>query len=195
MSDKLTASGSKICKEALTAKPRQEKRSYMLWPNEQPTPSDMELWRRAMSAICPSSSPRRGVGRFIRQTHQIWRWFWNNKALMLHRASSDGSTEEVFVAGRKPNRFHYSHTQPQNQLSTVCSGQPTLEGDHWRLLLTAQLPVGVLEPTTLFDILKSWGNSWLWDSMNVSGRTDWIHLSISEGMLVAVTDGSVEEHE
>ncbi len=46
------------------------------------------------------------------------------------------------------------------------------------------------EPTTFFEVLKLWGNTWLWDSMNVSGGTDWIHLSIREGTLVAVTDGS-----
>jgi hypothetical protein len=191
MSDILTASGSKICNEILTAKPRQVKRSRMLWPNEQPTPSDMELWRRAMRGICPSSSPRRGgVGRFTTQTHRIWRWFWNDAASTLHRINGEGSTEDVFVAGKKPNRIQYSHTQPREQLPTVCSVQPTLEGDHWQLLSTAQLSVDTAEPATIFDVLKLWGNSWLWDSMNVSGGTDWIHLSINKGTLVAVTDGS-----
>jgi hypothetical protein len=68
--------------------------------------------------------------------------------------------------------------------------QPTLEGEHWRLLSTVQPAEAAPEPTTFFDVLKLWGNTWLWDSMNVSGRTDWIHLSISKGTLVAVTDGS-----
>jgi hypothetical protein len=65
-----------------------------------------------------------------------------------------------------------------------------LEGEHWRLLSTIQPAEAAPEPTTFFDVLKLWGNTWLWDSMNVSGGTDWIHLSISEGTLVAVTDGS-----
>ena len=162
----------------------------MRWPNEQPTFSDMELWRNAMRAICPSQSSRRGVGRFIRQTHRIWRWFWNDDTSTLHRTDGNGLTKEVFVAGKKPNRFHYSHTQPREQLTTVCLVQPTLDGEHWRLLSTTQLKEAAPEPTTFFDILKLWGNTWLWDSMNVSGRTEWIHLSISEGTLVAVTDGS-----
>jgi hypothetical protein len=110
-----------------------------------------------MRTICPSSSLRRGVGRFTWRTHRIWRWFWSDAASTLHRIGSDGSTKEVFVAGKKPNRFHYSHTQPRGQLSTVCLVQPTLEGDHWRLLSTAQLSVDALEPTTLFDVLKLMG--------------------------------------
>ena len=143
-----------------------------------------------MRTLCPSRSSWRGVGRFIPQTHRVWRWFWNDAASTLHRIDDDGISEEVFVAGKKPNRFHYSHTQPRGQLTTVCLVQPTLEGEHWRLLSTIQPAEAAPELTTFFDVLKLWGNTWLWDSMNVSGGTDWIHLSISEGTLVAVTDGS-----
>jgi hypothetical protein len=64
------------------------------------------------------------------------------------------------------------------------------EGDHWCLLSAAPLARPALAPTTFLEVLNSWGNTWLWDHMSVSGGTEWIHQSIIKGLLVAVTDGS-----
>jgi hypothetical protein len=138
MSNILTASGNMISSEVLSPKPRGEARSTMRWPNEQPTTSDMDLWRNAMRAICPSWCLSRGVGWFVRQTHCIWKWYSNSEASTLHRTNDDRTLDDVFVAGRKPNCFHFSHSQHHGQLDSVCSVQPTLEGDHWRLLSTTQ---------------------------------------------------------
>jgi hypothetical protein len=44
-------------------------------------------------------------------------------------------------------------------------------------------------PATFLEVLESWGNTWLWENMTVSGGTEWIQHSINEGSLVAVTDG------
>jgi hypothetical protein len=54
MSDILTASGNMISSEVMSPRPQGEVRLSMRWPNEQPTMSDMDLWRNAMRAICPS---------------------------------------------------------------------------------------------------------------------------------------------
>ena len=45
-------------------------------------------------------------------------------------------------------------------------------------------------PTSFLDILQSWGNTWLWEHLQVTGGTSWIHGSITNRSLVAVTDGS-----
>jgi hypothetical protein len=190
MSDVLTASGKKICTEILTPRPCGEAWSNMRWPNMQPTASNIALWKTVMLAIFPSRCPMTGVGQFIGQTHQVWKWYWDNKAATLHHMNEDGITEEVFTVERKPNRFHYSHSQNRGHRSTVCSVQPTLEGDHWRLLSAAPLACPAPAPTTFLEVLNSWGNTWLWDHMSVSGGTEWIHQSIIKGLLVAVTDGS-----
>jgi hypothetical protein len=89
MSDVLTASGNMISSEVLSPRPRGEARSTMRWPNEQPTTSDMDLWRNAMRAICPSQGLSQGVGQFIRQMHRIWKWYWNSEASTLHRTNDN----------------------------------------------------------------------------------------------------------
>ncbi len=100
----------------------------------------------------------------------------------------DGTTEDIFVAGQKPNQFLYSHSQTCQKHNAICSVQPTLEGDHWRLLSTATN--APQDPTlcTFVDVLKSWGNTWLWEYMTVHGGVEWLKHTISEGLLVAVTD-------
>ncbi len=190
MSDILTASGNMISSEVLPPRPCGEARLTMRWPNKQPTTSDMDLWRNAMRAICPSQCLSRGVGWFVRQTHCIWKWYWNSKASILHRTNDNETLEDVFVAGRKPNRFHFSHSQHHGQLDSVCSVQPTLEGNHWRLLSTTQTAVVAPVPTTFLKVLELWGNTWLWENMSMLGGTEWLHHSISDGLLVAVMDGS-----
>jgi hypothetical protein len=189
MSDVLTASGNKISLEVLSCRPRREVWLRMRWPNKQPTTSDMELWKNAMRSICLSQCSNTGVRQFIGQTHQVWKWYWNTNESTLHRTNGNGSSEDVLVVGRKPNPFHYSHSQSREHLNTVCLVQPTLEGEHWRLLSTAQTADVDPTPTTFLEVLESWGNTWLWDNMSVSGGTEWIHQSILDGSLVAVTDG------
>ena len=91
----------------------------------------MVLWRNAMHAICPSQCLSQDVGRFVRQTHCIWKWYWNSKESTLHRFNEDGILENLFVARKKPNRFLFSHSQHRGELRPVCSVQPTLDGQHW----------------------------------------------------------------
>jgi hypothetical protein len=191
MSDILTASGNRISLEVLSHHPRGEAWSNMRWPNEQPTTFDIDLWKNAMLSICPSQCSITGIGQFIGQTHRVWRWHWNNDTSTLHRTNNDSITEDVFVAGRKLNHFHYSHSQHRKYLSTVCLVQPTLEGEHWHIFSTAPTAEDDPDPTTFLEVLELWGNTWLWDNMSVLGRMEWIvGQSILDGSLVAVTDGS-----
>ena len=64
-----------------------------------------------------------------------------------------------------------------------------LDGQHWRLLSTTPTAADAQTPTTFLEVLKLWGNTWLWENMTLSGGTEWIHHSIKDGSLVAVTDG------
>ena len=142
-----------------------------------------------MRAICPSRCSGRGVGWFIRETHRIWKWHWNSVTTTLHCISDNRTSEDVFVAGRKPNRFHFLRSQHRGQHNSVCSVKPTLEGNHWRLLSTTQMAAITPVPATILEVLESWGNTWLWENTSMSGETEWLHHSISNGLLVAVTDG------
>jgi hypothetical protein len=119
----------------------------------------------------------------------VWRWFWNKTNSSIHHICLDGTTEEVYVAGRKPNRFSYSHSQQCGRHDAICSVQLTLEGKHWQLLSTATIAPQILTPHSFVEVLQSWGNTWLWEHMTVHGGLEWLEHAIVEGTLVAVTDG------
>ena len=190
MSDIITATGNKICSEILSRRPHGEAWSSIRWPTEQPTTTDMELWKNDMLSICPSQCSTTRVEQFIGPTHRVWKWYWNNDASTLHHIHNNGNTEDVFDVGRKPNCFHYSHSQNRKKLGIVSYVQPTVEGEHWDLLLMVPTAGTDPVPTTFLEVLDLWGNIWLWNNMLVSGVTKWIHQSILDGSLVAVTDGS-----
>ncbi len=95
----------------------------------------------------------------------------------------------MFVSGQKPNQFTYSHSQPHREHEIVCSDQPTLEGEHWRLLSTAPCTIQDTTPSTFVEVLHSWGNMWLWEHMSVYGGVIWLEQTIPHSTLVTVTDG------
>jgi hypothetical protein len=162
----------------------------MRWPTERPTESDMRLWNNALSSICPSRSSTSSVGEYICNLHRVQQWFWNETDSSIHHVKPDGMTEDVFVVGHKPNQFSYSHSQACQKHNAICSIQPTLRRDHWRLLSTATIAPQAATPRTFVDVLKLWGNIWLWEHMTVHGGFEWLEHAILEGLLVAVTDGS-----
>ena len=198
VSDIMTASGNKIDPEVLGQPYSHRKRSHLRWPTEHPTTSDFQVWRDAILTLCPSRNAGTRLGVFTAPTHRIWEWRWDEAAGCLCRSSIDGETEEVFLAGRKPNRFYYSETRPATRGGNICSVEPTHAGPvqgGWRLTSVAQAVTPSPAPSTFMDVLLSWGNTWLWDDLTLTGGYGWINDAISDGSLLAVTDGSfLREH-
>ena len=146
-----------------------------------------------MRALCPSRDTRTRLGPFIAPTHRIWNWRWEKGLGCLCQSSEDGETEEVFRAEKKPNRFYYSETRPTTGQGTICSVEPTHAGQvrgGWRLTSLAQEVTPAPAPWTFMDVLQSWGNTWLWENISMTGGYDWLHEAITDSSLLAVTDGS-----
>ncbi len=129
------------------------------------------------------------VGRFLGLIHRIWRWRWDAEKSTLHHLRVDGTTEDVFVSGRKLNRFHHSHIQPSSHLNTICLVESTLGGECWRLTSSEPLATVNQPPSSFLGVLYLWGNTWLWEHLRVMGGEAWLQDSIADGSLVAVTDG------
>ena len=143
-----------------------------------------------MHSLCPSWYLHTQLGHFMAPTHKIWWRTWDDASGFLCHASDDRATEEIFVSGRKPNRFHYSHTRPSGINSTVCLVEPTHASSGWWLTSLALAAILTPTPQTFLDVLHSWGNTWLWDNISITGGFNWLHEAIWNGTLVAVTDGS-----
>jgi hypothetical protein len=53
-----------------------------------------------------------------------------------------------------------------------------------------KFPNGTCSRETFVEVLWEWGCSWLWEHMSIEGGTSWVARAITDGSLVAVTDGS-----
>ncbi len=111
LSDILTASGNKIDTEVLKQHQVHRRRLQMRWPKEHRTESNFQLWRDAVTALCPSRDTRTQLGLFIAPTHRICDWRWHKGSGELCRSSKNRETEDMFRAEKKPNWFSYLETR------------------------------------------------------------------------------------
>jgi hypothetical protein len=51
-------------------------------------------------------------------------------------------------------------------------------------------PPAQVTPSTFWEVIRGWGNTWLWDNLSIMGDPDWIAALIADNSWVAVTDGS-----
>ena len=194
VSDIMTASGLKVDPEVLGRPTVYRKRSHLRWPTEHPTASDFQTWRDAIVSLCPSrNAAGLRLGAFAIAAHRRWEWRWDEESGCLCRNSAGSESEDVFRAGRRPNRFYYSETRPSTSGGRSCSVEPTHAGQvegGWRLTSVAQTVISDAPPRNFMEVLQSWGNTWLWDNILLIGEHGWITDAISDGTLLAVTDGS-----
>jgi len=190
LSDVTTASGARIEVEKMHPRPHDHKWStYSRWPKEQPTLSDFELWKEAMTSICPSKSTVNKLGEFIAPTHRIWRWKWCSATNELLHISPDTLRMDIYRPGSGANRFEIAvRDVPVEDRGLLCSVKPSSSGFRIASTATSALPAPV--PSTFVQVLRSWGCTWLWEKLNISGGFDWVADAISDGSLLAVTDGS-----
>jgi hypothetical protein len=79
----------------------------------------------------------------------------------------------------------------RGDIATVEEGTPGT----MKVCSVAPPPIRPTPPTDFLDILRGWGQKWIWDDLRVTGGTDWIAHVIADNSLVAVTDGSyIKEH-
>jgi hypothetical protein len=56
-------------------------------------------------------------------------------------------------------------------------------------------PISPVPPVNFLDIIRGWGQTWIWEDLKVTGGTNWIAQAIFKNSLVAMTDGFyIKEH-
>jgi len=79
----------------------------------------------------------------------------------------------------------------RSDMATVEEGTPGTK----KVCSVAPPPIRPIASTGFLDVLRGWGQTWIWDDLKVTGGTDWLAQAIAENSLVAVTDGSyIKEH-
>ncbi len=45
-------------------------------------------------------------------------------------------------------------------------------------------------PSLFWSVVESWGNTWMWDNLQITGDIGWIAEAIADNTLLAITEGS-----
>ena len=58
------------------------------------------------------------------------------------------------------------------------------------IMLTVAAPHPPDLSTCFLDVLVEWGSTWMWENLQLIGDEGWLEISIRDGSVLAVTDGS-----
>ncbi len=50
-------------------------------------------------------------------------------------------------------------------------------------------PLSQATPSAFWEVIRGWGNTWMWDNLSITEDLDWTAVSIADNSCVAVTDG------
>jgi hypothetical protein len=60
----------------------------------------------------------------------------------------------------------------------------------YTIVLHTPRPQVTMEPTSFWDVVESWGNTWMWDNLRITRDTGWIAEAIADNSLLIFTDES-----
>ena len=76
-----------------------------------------------------------------------------------------------------------------NECRKICSMKDVALAGKSIILHSPQPPTQAT-PSTFWEVIRGWGNTWMWDNLAITGNLDWIAASIADNSCVAVTVGS-----
>ena len=189
LSDVIGASGRSLDERYLRKRPAGEKWSTLKFPKENPSPADFRLWQQALRLVVPVEGLPVRLGRFLHKGYKVWEWRLCTQNQHLLRYV--GSKMEVYTATSTTRR---RWKREEAGFDAELRGEPCTvrDGTHNTVAITSVAappdPVDLLE--SFFDVLREWGNTWMWNSLRLTGNDNWLLDAIREGTCIAVTDGS-----
>ena len=108
------------------------------------------------------------------------KWDWRFCAQEQHLLHAHNGVMDVYIPTSS------SHRQWKKALSgcdvmesgVPCSVRASTEGRVAIASVMAAAPEPVSLPESFLDVLREWGNTWMWDSLRLLGEDDGIELAI-----------------
>jgi hypothetical protein len=164
----------------------------MNFPCEEVTVREMDLWCHAIAQVVSHWPVQASLGPYKVEGHKLWEWQVVENRGRLYRQKGD----HVEVYGHV-QRGRYTHIRTsrsgkmRGDMATVEEGTLGMK----KVCSVAPFPIRPIAPTDFLDVLRGWGQTWIWDNLRVTGGTDWIAQAISDNSLLAVTGGSyIKDH-
>jgi hypothetical protein len=189
LSDIIGVSGRSLDERYLKKRPESEQWSSLQFPRECPPARDFRLWRQAIQQLVPAGGLPVHLGRSLHEGYKKWEWRVNTeeKYLMHYTNSGMDVYEPASDSARKWRRIYEGcDAEIVGLPCSVRDGGP----NNVKVLVVGGEPDAVTIPESFLDILREWGNTWMWKSLRLVGDDDWLVDAIREGTCIAVTDGS-----
>jgi hypothetical protein len=132
------------------------------------------------------------LGRFTTDGHKLWeRGVLENQG---HLFRQHGDQVDVYGHVRR-GRYKCIHTSRSGRMQGAVATVEEVMPGMMKVCSVAYPPIHPVPPANFLDVLRGWGQTWIWDNLKVTRGTNWITQAISKNILVAVTDRSyIKEH-
>jgi hypothetical protein len=177
--------------------------STMVFPRQEPTPSNFETWRRVLYTV--SSAALRlpvPLGWFRRLPYDklLWKVSRDRGALVCIELATNSRTlylPSTNIATRHGRRYVRSaRPPPPDSVFPFIVSIMTYPDKSVAVHSVALDPIVSEEdrPTTLLATIRSFPNQSLWRNIDLDGDGEWIVDGLARGSLAIVHDGSFMEH-
>lgn len=189
LSDVVSASGRSLDERYLTRRRQDEMWSDIKFPQERSPPADFTLWRRALRQIVPAAGLPVHLGRFLHKGYKRWEWrVWTQEQYLLRYTAEGMDVYEPISNSRR------RWAKVDSGCDRGIMGVPCTVRENNTEMVSITAVGGAPDLTELLesflDVLRKWGNTWMWKSLRLVGDDGWLTEAIREGTCVAVTDGS-----
>ena len=168
--------------------------STFLFPKEKPPRKDFRLWKQEIAQLIPAGGIMDRLRNFKAPPQKIWEWRLDNEdTRLLHIKGGVMDLYKLSQVRRyatTPNqRTQVQIAIPKENVGQYCTIREVAP-EVIAVVSHMDPPPSPLKHDSFLDVLIEWGCTWMWDSMLLVGKYDWIKKAIAHRSCVAVTDGS-----
>jgi hypothetical protein len=134
------------------------------------------------------------IGRFLTKGHKIWEWQYCEEARRLYHLK--GTVMDVYEPllvrnyVNRPNCWTRARMDaPLVDQGEICSMNDVALAVKSMISYLPHPPTKA-NPASFWEVIRAWGNDWMWDNVSIMGDLDWIVALIADNSCIAVTDGS-----
>jgi hypothetical protein len=189
----LVAGGKCLNRNYLNCRWSDKTWSNLVFSLETPPNKHLQLWCQVFYSIAPQGCLQNRTRHFITKGHKIWDWQYSEDDKKVHHLK--GMVMDVYEPSLVRNYANWPNccTRSRINVPLVDQGEIYLVKDVAlavkSVVLHAPHPPTKAPPSSLWEVILGWENTWMWDNLLFMGDLDWIAALIADYSCVAVTDG------
>jgi hypothetical protein len=193
VSDVLDPGGKCLDKKYLNHCQSDKTWSTLVFSLEDLTSKHLQPWHQVLYSIAPQGWLQNQIRCFITKGHKIWDWQYSEDGKKVYHLK--GMVMDVYEPSLVRNYANWPNcwTGLRIDVPQVDQGKICLVKDVALAVKSvvshAPCPPTKAPPSSLWEVILGWGNTWMWDNLSFMGDLDLIAASTADNSCVAVTDG------